>query len=71
MFFGIVAALGRIVKVTPREAKVRLAVALGALDLSDVELSDSVSHGEAVTGAGTYSPGRSVPVLCCALPHFN
>jgi riboflavin synthase len=47
MFTGIVAAVGRIEKVTPLgsepEAGVRLTVAAGALDLADVELGDSIS----------------------------
>jgi riboflavin synthase len=47
MFTGIVAAVGRIEKVTPLgsepEAGVRLTVATGALDLADVELGDSIS----------------------------
>lgn len=45
MFSGIVAAVGRIVKVTPREVGVRLTVTPGGLDLSDVSLGDSISHG--------------------------
>jgi riboflavin synthase len=47
MFTGIVAAVGRIERVTPLgsepEAGVRLTVAAGALDLADVELGDSIS----------------------------
>src|SRR5579862_1833482 len=47
MFTGIVAAVGRIEKLTPLgsepEAGVRLTVAAGALDLADVELGDSIS----------------------------
>jgi riboflavin synthase len=47
MFTGIVAAVGRIEKVTPLgtepEAGVRLTVAAGGLDLADVELGDSIS----------------------------
>jgi riboflavin synthase len=47
MFTGIVAAVGRIEKVTPlgaeADAGVRLTVGAGALDLADVELGDSIS----------------------------
>jgi len=47
MFTGIVAAVGRIEKVTPlaagADAGVRLSVASGALELGDVELGDSIS----------------------------
>ncbi|KMZ12039.1 Riboflavin synthase eubacterial/eukaryotic [Candidatus Burkholderia humilis] len=47
MFTGIVAAVGRIEKVTPLgsepEAGVRLTIAAGSLDLADVELGDSIA----------------------------
>jgi riboflavin synthase len=47
MFTGIVAAVGRIEKITPlgtsADAGVRLSVASGGLDLADVELGDSIS----------------------------
>jgi riboflavin synthase len=47
MFTGIVAAVGRIEKVTPlgsdADAGVRLSVATGGLELADVELGDSIS----------------------------
>jgi riboflavin synthase len=46
MFTGIVAAVGRIEKVTPlgsEQAGVRLTVAAGGLDLADVELGDSIA----------------------------
>lgn len=45
MFSGIVAAVGRIVQLTPREAGFRLTVETGGLDLSDVSLGDSIAHG--------------------------
>ncbi|WP_374267032.1 riboflavin synthase [Zoogloea sp.] len=44
MFSGIVAATGRILSVTPLEDGVRLAVDVGTLDLSDVQLGDSIAH---------------------------
>jgi riboflavin synthase len=47
MFTGIIAAVGRIEKITPLgtepEAGVRLTVAAGGLDLADVELGDSIA----------------------------
>lgn len=47
MFTGIVAAVGRIEKITPLgtepEAGVRLTVVAGGLDLADVELGDSIA----------------------------
>jgi riboflavin synthase len=47
MFTGIVAAVGRIEKITPLgtepEAGVRLTIAAGGLDLADVELGDSIA----------------------------
>lgn len=45
MFSGIVAAIGRITQLTPREVGYRLTVAPGALDMSDVALGDSIAHG--------------------------
>ena len=44
MFSGIVAAVGRIKQVTPREAGVRLTVDAGRLDISEVALGDSIAH---------------------------
>lgn len=44
MFSGIVAAVGRITQLTPREAGFRLTVEPGTLDLSDVALGDSIAH---------------------------
>lgn len=44
MFSGIVAAVGRITQLTPREAGFRLTVDAGSLDLSDVALGDSIAH---------------------------
>src|SRR5262245_21839639 len=45
MFTGIVAAVGRITEVQAMEQGVRLTVDAGALDLGDVALGDSISHG--------------------------
>lgn len=43
MFTGIVAAVGRIERVEPRDRGLRLAVDAGDLDLSDVALGDSIA----------------------------
>jgi riboflavin synthase len=43
MFSGIVAAVGRIREITPREVGVRLTINAGRLDLSDVALGDSIA----------------------------
>ncbi|MDR1351228.1 MAG: riboflavin synthase [Zoogloeaceae bacterium] len=44
MFSGIVAAVGRIVRLTPREVGFRLTVFPDALDISRVGLGDSIAH---------------------------
>jgi riboflavin synthase len=44
MFSGIVAATGRILSVSPLEDGVRLSVDVGALDLDDVQLGDSIAN---------------------------
>lgn len=44
MFSGIIAAVGRITHLTPREAGFRLQVEAGTLDLDDVALGDSIAH---------------------------
>ncbi|MDR1646685.1 MAG: riboflavin synthase [Zoogloeaceae bacterium] len=44
MFSGIVAAVGRIVRITPREVGARLTVEAGTLDLADVSPGDSIAH---------------------------
>lgn len=43
MFTGIIQAVGRIAAVEPRGADLRLRVATGGLDLSDVALGDSIA----------------------------
>ena len=43
MFSGIIAAIGRIDQVAPRNSGVRLTIHAGGLDLSDVALGDSIS----------------------------
>lgn len=44
MFSGIVAATGRILQVAPLADGVRLSVDVGALDLDDVQLGDSIAN---------------------------
>ena len=44
MFSGIVAACGRIVKLTPLEDGLRLTVDTGALELDDVQVGDSIAN---------------------------
>ncbi len=44
MFSGIIAAVGRITAITPREVGCRLTVDAATLDLSDVALGDSIAH---------------------------
>jgi riboflavin synthase len=43
MFTGIVAAVGRIERVQPRERGLRLVIDAGALDLGDVAVGDSIA----------------------------
>ena len=44
MFSGIIAAVGRITEITPREVGYRLHVDAGKLDISEVALGDSIAH---------------------------
>ena len=44
MFSGIIAAVGRITEITPREVGCRLRVDAGKLDISEVALGDSIAH---------------------------
>lgn len=44
MFSGIVAACGRIERIEPLQDGVRLTVDTGALDLSDVQIGDSIAN---------------------------
>ncbi|MDR0673264.1 MAG: riboflavin synthase [Zoogloeaceae bacterium] len=72
MFSGIVAAIGRIVRVTPREVGFRLTVAPGALDVSCVGLGDSIAHaGVCLTVVEKNAEGYGVDVspetLDCAV----
>ena len=44
MFSGIVAAVGHITQLTPREVGYRLHVDAGRMDINDVALGDSIAH---------------------------
>ena len=43
MFTGIIAAVGTITALQPRSGDVRLRITAGKLDLSDVQLGDSIA----------------------------
>ena len=45
MFTGIIQSVGRIARLEPRGGDVRLSVDTGSLDLSDVQLGDSIAVG--------------------------
>ncbi len=45
MFTGIIQSVGRIARLEPRGGDVRLTVDTGSLDLSDVQLGDSIAVG--------------------------
>jgi riboflavin synthase len=72
MFSGIVAAVGRVTQLTPREAGFRLTVEPGGLDMSDVTLGDSIAHaGVCLTvvdqGDGWYCVDVSPETLNCTV----
>jgi riboflavin synthase len=72
MFTGIVAAVGRIERVAPRDGGLRLAVAAGGLDLSDVAVGDSIAvNGVCLTavelGAGGFEADVSQETLACTV----
>ena len=68
MFSGIVAATGRIQNVSPLEDGVRLTVDVGSLDLSDVQLGDSIANnGVCLTVIAQDATGNpSAPVSAIA-----
>lgn len=72
MFSGIIAAVGRIKQLTPREVGFRLTVEPGALDMSDVALGDSIAHsGVCLTvvekGDGYFCVDVSPETLSCTV----
>jgi riboflavin synthase len=63
MFSGIVAAVGRIVRLHPREVGFRLMVDPGRLDISRVALGDSIAHaGVCLTVVEKNADGYGVDV---------
>lgn len=63
MFSGIIAAVGQITKITPREAGFRLTVESGKLGLDDVALGDSIAcNGVCLTVASTEGANFMVDV---------
>lgn len=63
MFSGIVAAVGRITKLTPREVGYRLTVEAGRLNIDDVALGDSIAHnGVCLTVVGKEGSAFQVDV---------
>jgi len=70
MFSGIVQAVGRIVRVTPRGDGLRIAVEPGRLDLSDVRAGDSIAVAGCCltvveTAGGTVDFDVSAESLAC------
>ena len=63
MFTGIIEAIGHIEQVTPRGGDLRLTVATGDLDLSDVALGDSIAtNGVCLTAVALSGNGFSADV---------
>ncbi|WP_028454791.1 riboflavin synthase [Chitinilyticum litopenaei] len=63
MFTGIVQAVGRIAEVNPFPGGVRLTVAAPDLDLSDVQLGDSIAHnGACMTVIELFAGGYRIDV---------
>lgn len=63
MFSGIIAAVGQITKITPREAGFRLTVESGKLGLDDVALGDSIAcNGVCLTVVSTEGANFMVDV---------
>lgn len=63
MFSGIVAAVGRITQLTPREVGYRLTVEAGKLNINDVSLGDSIAHnGVCLTVVGKTETAFQVDV---------
>jgi len=72
MFSGIIAAVGRITEITPREVGCRLYVDAGKLDLSDVALGDSIAHNGVcltvvATEGNTFAVDVSPETLSCTV----
>jgi len=72
MFSGIIAAVGQIKQITPREAGFRLHVEAGKLGIDDVALGDSIAHNgvclTVVERAGnTFAVDVSPETLSCTV----
>lgn len=72
MFSGIIAAVGRITELTPREVGFRLHVDAGALDLGGVALGDSIAHNGVcltvvATEGKTFAVDVSPETLSCTV----
>ncbi|OMG51704.1 riboflavin synthase [Azonexus hydrophilus] len=72
MFSGIVAAVGRITQLTPREVGYRLTVDAGKLNIGDVALGDSIAHNGVcltvvATEGGCFMVDVSPETLSCTV----
>ena len=72
MFSGIIAAIGQIKQLTPREAGFRLHIDAGQLDLDDVSLGDSIAcNGVCLTvvhkAPGVFAVDVSPETLSCTV----
>ncbi len=72
MFSGIIAAIGQIQTITPREAGFRLKIEAGSLGLEDVQLGDSIAcNGVCLTvvqlEGNTFSVDVSPETLSCTV----
>jgi riboflavin synthase len=60
MFTGIIQAIGRIARITPKGGDIRLTVETGSMDLSDVALGDSIAtNGVCLTAVELTAGGFS------------
>lgn len=58
MFTGIIQAVGQIERVTPAGADVKLSIAVGELDMSDVQVGDSIAVNGVCLTAVTFNKTR-------------
>ena len=59
MFTGIIAAVGTITALQPRSGDVRLRITAGKLDLSDVQLGDSIAVSGVCRSRACVCPGST------------
>jgi riboflavin synthase len=70
MFTGIVEALGRIAEVLPKGGDLSLRIETGSLDLTDVQLGDSIAvNGVCLTAVALTNDSFSADVSCETLVH--